>query len=197
MSTNPEKLNFNKEYSDRAFSSRIMGFKYCRVYSASEARLSSNSTLSFPGRITFDNTLGTSYVVWDVLYDLHSGDSSINIRLAYDNTEMCRPSCELEIEIDGIRIGPAIRLEATSSLVKYTNSLPIHFSSNAEFQNSYSREIKFKWEGDGIGPSILHMEIFKVIMRLVQYVCNQRATGCICEHCRERMLFLPDISIDI
>ena len=97
--------------------------------------------------------------MWDVLYDLHSGDSSINIRLAYDNTEMCRPSCELEIEIDGIRIGPAIRLEATSSLVKYTNSLPIHFSSNAEFQNSYSREIKFKWEGDGIGPSILHMEI--------------------------------------
>ena len=45
----PEKLNFNKEYCDRAFSSRIMGFKYCRVYSASEARLSSNSTLSFPG----------------------------------------------------------------------------------------------------------------------------------------------------
>ena len=113
MSTNSEKLNSNEEYSDRAFSSHILGFKYCRVYSASEARLSSNSTLSFPKKITFDNTLGTTYVVWDVLNDVHSGDSSINIRLAYDNTEMCRPSCELEIEIDGIRIGPAIRLEAT------------------------------------------------------------------------------------
>ena len=86
--------------------------------------------------------------MWDVLNDLHSDDPSINIRLAYDNTEMCQPSCELEVEIDGITKGSAIRLETTSSLVKYTNSFPTHFSSDVEFQNRYSREIKFKWEGD-------------------------------------------------
>ena len=99
--------------------------------------------------------------MWDVLYDLFSGDSSINIRLAYDNTEMCRPSCELEIEIDGIRIGPAIRLEATSSLVKYTNSLPIHFSSNANFKIAIHAKSNSSGKVTGLGHPILHMEIFK------------------------------------
>ena len=156
-----EKLNYNEEYGDKAFSSHILGFKYYRVYSASEARLSSNSNQSSPERITFDNTLGTAYVIWDVLYDLFSSKSYINIRLAYTDTEMCKSSCELIVEVDGIRKGPGIRLEPTSSFVKYTDSLAVHFSSDAIFQNRYAHEIKFKWEGSGLGPSLLHMEIFK------------------------------------
>ena len=73
-------------------SSHILSFKYYRVYSASESKAIQQFQPIFSGRITFDNTVGTAYVIWDVLYELFSDKSYINIRLAYTDTEMCKPS---------------------------------------------------------------------------------------------------------
>ena len=67
---------------------------------------------------------------------------------------------ELIVEVDGIRKGPGIRLEPTSSFVKYTDSLAVHFSSDAIFRNRYARSNSSGRFRVG-GPSLLHMEIFK------------------------------------
>ena len=95
-----------------------------------------------------------------MLYDSLAGTRNMNVRVAYENTNFCMPPCELSIEIDGIGKRYTVKLQLTSSLTKYTDPLVVDFASNAVDQNLLTHELKLRWQGLGIGPSIFYLEIF-------------------------------------
>ena len=87
---------------------------------------------------------------------------NMNVRVAYENTNFCMPPCELIIEIDGIGKRYTVKLQSTSSVTKYTDPLVVDFPSNAIDQNLLTHELKLRWHGMGIGPTIFYLEILRV-----------------------------------